>query len=141
STAIFWRMNAAAGDAVIAPLYLVLKERGVDFRFFHAVREVTLDDAGGIAEVAVGRQVTIEPLPGESGYQPLVDVDGLPCWPSEPDYRQIKEAEQLRERHIDLESFWTDWKDVGSEPLRRGDDFDLVVWGASLPTLELVAPS
>lgn len=139
-TAIFWRMNAAAGDVVIAPLYLVLKARGVEFRFFEAVRELKLDDTGAISELRVGRQVTVRPREGETGYCPLVNVEGLPCWPTEPDYDQIEEADRLRERDVNLESFWTDWEDVGSQDLRRGEDFHLIVWGASLPTLALTAP-
>ena len=33
--AIFWKMHAGMGDTVFAPMYEVLKKRGVAFRFFH----------------------------------------------------------------------------------------------------------
>jgi uncharacterized protein with NAD-binding domain and iron-sulfur cluster len=141
ATAIFWRMNAGAGDTVIAPLYLVLKDRGVEFRFFHKVREVRTDSDGAVTEVEIGRQVTVQPKPGESGYDPLVDVGGLPCWPSEPEYAQIVQAAELKRREVDLESYWTDWHDVERESLLRGGDFDVLVWGASLAALPPLAPS
>jgi uncharacterized protein with NAD-binding domain and iron-sulfur cluster len=37
--AIYWKMQAGMGDAVIAPLYLALKQRGVKFEFFHRVKK------------------------------------------------------------------------------------------------------
>ena len=40
--AFFWRMNAGMGDVVFAPLYQVLKRRGVRFEFFHRLRNVGL---------------------------------------------------------------------------------------------------
>src|SRR5438034_4182208 len=44
---VLWRMQAGMGDAVIAPLYEVLKERKVEFAFFHAVEEVRPSADGG----------------------------------------------------------------------------------------------
>ena len=38
--ALFWRMSAGMGDIVFAPLYQVLKQRGVRFEFFHRLRNV-----------------------------------------------------------------------------------------------------
>src|SRR5690606_33935978 len=35
----FWRMRAGMGDTVFAPLYEVLRDRGVRFRFFHRVEQ------------------------------------------------------------------------------------------------------
>ena len=35
--ALFWQAQAGAADTVFAPLYQVLKARGVQFRFFHRV--------------------------------------------------------------------------------------------------------
>ncbi len=39
---LFWRMSAGMGDIVFAPLYQVLKHRGVRFEFFHRLRNVGL---------------------------------------------------------------------------------------------------
>ena len=42
--ALFWKMTAGMGDVVIAPLYQVLRRRGVRFEFFHRVDGLHLDD-------------------------------------------------------------------------------------------------
>jgi hypothetical protein len=36
--ALMWKMQAGMGDVVFAPLYEVLRRRGVQFRFFHRVK-------------------------------------------------------------------------------------------------------
>jgi len=60
----------------MTPLYLALKNRGVQFEFFQRVRSPHLaDDGRQVAAIRVARQVTLK---GED-YQPLVDVAGLPC--------------------------------------------------------------
>jgi hypothetical protein len=40
-----------------------------------------------------------------------VDVKGLACWPSAPDYAQIDPAQAalLQEKDVNLESYWSDW--------------------------------
>ena len=40
--AMFWKMQAGMGDVVFAPLYQVLRRRGVRFRFFHRVTALRL---------------------------------------------------------------------------------------------------
>jgi uncharacterized protein with NAD-binding domain and iron-sulfur cluster len=37
---LFWRMNSGMGDAIFAPLYRVLAQRGVQFRFHHRLHDV-----------------------------------------------------------------------------------------------------
>ena len=49
----------------------------------------------------------------------VVTVGDLPCWSSEPNYDQIVEGDELREKHINLESFWTPWKNVATKTLQR----------------------
>jgi uncharacterized protein with NAD-binding domain and iron-sulfur cluster len=132
--AIFWKMQAGMGDTIFGPLYEVLCRRGVEFRFFHDVKQLKLDsDKKGVAEIEIGRQVTLNKGPGS--YNPLVDVNGLPCWPAEPCYDQIAEGDELKRRAIDLESFWTPWKDVAKVTLKAGEDFDVVVFGISLASI------
>ena len=67
-------------------------------------------------------------------YEPLVEVHELACWPSEPDWDQIVDGEELRRRGVNLE-----WEPnpLGREPRRlvRGEDFDIAVLGISVAAL------
>jgi hypothetical protein len=60
------------------------------------------------------------------GYEPLVDVGGLPCWPNEPIWNRLQGGENLREAGVDFEA---DLNPLGHEPirLRLGADFDQAV--------------
>jgi len=118
--AIFWEMTAGMGDVVFAPLYEILKKRGVQFRFFHRVDGLELaDDKRNIERIVVVEQARV---PG-GNYEPFIypyqdrasavpgpganpqsrrDQDaehdkGPPCWPSEPNYGQILRGEVLRQ--------------------------------------------
>ncbi len=133
--AVYWRMQAGMGDTIFAPLYEVLKKRGVLFRFFHKVTALHVSDDGqSIAAIDMARQATLKT--GE--YEPLVQVRRLPCWPSEPLYDQLVEGEELRRREINLESNWTDWQNVEQKTLVRGVDFDQVVFGISIGAVPLL---
>ncbi len=135
--AIMWKMQAGMGDAVFAPLYEVLRKRGVQFHFFHRVKNLGLSpDKQAIATIRIGRQVTLK----QPEYEPLVTVKGLLCWPNRPLYDQIQRGEELREQGINLESSWTTWQDAEELTLRSGQDFDLVVLGISLGALPHVCP-
>jgi len=124
--AIFWRMLAGMGEAVMAPLYEALARRGVEFRFFHRLDGLHLAaDLASIAAIDIGVQADVRGGPG--AYQPLVRFGGLPCWPDAP------LAEQLTAPAApDLESFWSAAPDVGSTVLRVGEDFDIAVLAVSL---------
>jgi uncharacterized protein with NAD-binding domain and iron-sulfur cluster len=141
--AIFWKMQAGMGDTVFAPLYLVLKARGVQFKFFQKVENLGLSaDGTSIATIDVGEQVTLKS--GE--YEPLYPVKDLPSWPDEPFYDQIVQGEQLKAEGIDLEDPWAPWNPVNRYTLRAGQDFDIVVLATSLAPLaelcrELIAVS
>lgn len=136
--ALFMKMQAGMGDTIFAPLYLVLKNRGVKFRFFHRLREVVpSDDGRTIDELRIGVQATTPP--GRE-YDPLVNVNDLECWPSRPFFNQLEQGEQLQHPYIDLEDYNAPWEDVASLTLRRGTDFDLAVFGLSLGAVPLVCP-
>jgi len=137
--AIFWKMQAGMGDVVFTPIYQVLKARGVRFEFFHRVKDLGLSaNKKAVHTVTLGRQVTLK----GSEYNPLVDIKGLPCWPSEPVYEQIvdSEAAELKAEKINLESFFTPWKDRQDIVLKAGEDFDEVVFGISLGSVPYVCP-
>jgi uncharacterized protein with NAD-binding domain and iron-sulfur cluster len=135
--AIFWKMQAGMGDTIFAPIYQVLQKRGVKIKFFHRVKNLDLSsDKNAIAQITLGRQVTLK----NGKYEPLYDVKGLPCWPSEPFYEQILEGAELQAKRINLESFWTPWQDVEELTLERGKDFDLVLFGISLASIPYLCP-
>ena len=135
---LFWRMSAGMGDVVFAPLYQVLKSRGVKFAFFHRLRNVGLSKAGEPgtpyvtdlefdvqARVKYGRE-----------YEPLVDVNNVPSWPSQPLFAQLVSGDSLSGR--DFESGW-DRRRAGVKTLKVGQDFDAVVLGVSVASLPEVA--
>jgi len=127
--ALMWWMNAGMGETIMSPLYLVLKSRGVKFRFFHKVKALHLSaDAHRIDSVDLEIQATMK-----NEYNPLFrGVDGIPVWPTEPLWDQVVEADEIRKSlNPDLESWWTDWHGQPAS-LTRGEDFDLVVLGISL---------
>ncbi|RKG60069.1 hypothetical protein D7V80_36555 [Corallococcus sp. CA054B] len=132
-----WKFRAGMGDILFAPLYEVLRARGVKFEFFQRVQSLGLTpDRSRVGSIQLLQQVK---LTGPE-YQPLIRIkleDGkqLPCWPSEPDWKQLVDGEALREKLADqgltLESAWCA-QQVGERTLRLNEDFDLVVFGISL---------
>lgn len=134
--AIFYKMNAGMGDTIFAPYFKALAQRGVKFKFFHKVQNLKLNaQAQGIQTIQIDRQATVH----NGAYNPFVSVKGLDCWPSEPDYTQLKEGKELQARNIDLESSWSDWQPVEKLTLERGVDFDEVILGISLGALPYIA--
>jgi uncharacterized protein with NAD-binding domain and iron-sulfur cluster len=132
----FWRMQAGMGDVVFAPFYQVLEARGVRFEFFHRLENVRLAPPERLQD---GESPYVESLEfdvqaeirGGRAYRPLVDVGGVPCWPSAPDWGQLVDGERLLREGWNFESFW-DRRRLGTKTLRVSDDFDLVVLGVGL---------
>ena len=143
SGALFWRMQAGMGEVIFAPLYEVLRKRGVEFQFFHRVDALRLSaDGRSIAAIDVGIQAEL--ADGVDAYDPLIRVKGLPCWPDAPLGAELRATAALH--GVDLESFWSPRRDVGQRTLEVGKDFDTVVFGISLGMVphvcdELVAAS
>jgi uncharacterized protein with NAD-binding domain and iron-sulfur cluster len=135
---IFYKMAAGMGDIVFAPLYEALSRRGVRFELFHRLENVSM--AGWDREPYVrALELTVQarPRPGAT-YRPLVDVERLPCWPSEPDWAQLEDGEALRRRGARLEA-QDDPTRAGRRELLVDRDFDFVVLGVGLATLPVVA--
>ena len=120
--ALFWKMRAGMGDCVFAPFYEVLKRRGVRFEFFHRLENVKLAAA---EKLAPGERPYVEALEfdvqakikGGGEYQPLVDVTGVPCWPSMPDFAQLVDGERMQQEGWRFESHW-DRRKVETKTLR-----------------------
>jgi uncharacterized protein with NAD-binding domain and iron-sulfur cluster len=122
------------GDVVFAPFYEVLRKRGVTFRFFHRLRNVRISKSLTRSErphvEALDFDVQAETIDGVE-YQPLIDVHGVPCWPSQPDFRQLVDGRRLEREQRDFESHW-DQRKARSRTLRVTDDFDCVVLAVGL---------
>ncbi|WP_417731786.1 NAD(P)-binding protein [Rosistilla oblonga] len=145
---LIYKMRAGMGDIIFSPLYLMLKNRGVEFKFFHRLDTVSLSpDKSHVASVSIDRQVDLE----TPQYDPLTWIKGVPCWPSEPMYerddgtRQIPLAQQqaiqaLAEEHPGLEpleSAYSPWASQEKLELRHGTDFDKIVLAVALGALPL----
>jgi len=132
--AIFWEMQAGMGDVVFGPMYRVLRDRGVKFEFFQRVTNLGVRD-GVVDHIDLAVQATTK---DGREYDPLVRVNGVHAWPAHPRYEQLVEGDELREKNIDLESFWTDWTGT-PRTLQRGTDFDDVILGISLGAFQHIA--
>jgi uncharacterized protein with NAD-binding domain and iron-sulfur cluster len=140
-----YRFAAGTADTCYAPMYQVLKARGVKFKLFHRVQSITACDDPGqpISEIKIARQVDISAAQqAAGGYDPLIDVKGLPCWPQTPLYDQLDpaQAQYLKDHDINLECPPADFPDAGQEILTRGQDFDLVILGISIAALPHICP-
>jgi uncharacterized protein with NAD-binding domain and iron-sulfur cluster len=148
---VMWKMQAGMGDVIFAPIYELLKSRGVKFEFFNQVDSLlpSTDTLGNhvVDEIKITQQVTLV----DDDYQPFVFVKGLPCWPAKPLLDQVvpEQAQLIKDHNINLESFWTDWPEVyqnafgqplPTKTLRKGVDFDKVIFGISVAALEHLCP-
>ncbi len=134
--AIYYRMMAGMGDVIFGPIYEVLKKRGVKFKYFHKVKNLKLSaDKSHIAEVEMEEQVKIK---GDKEYEPLYDVKGLPCWPSEPFFDQLVNGEEIEEKGIDLESYYNGWDKGHHYSLKYGEDYDKIIFGISIGAIPFI---
>ncbi|MCB9107269.1 MAG: NAD(P)-binding protein [Anaerolineales bacterium] len=125
--ALIWKMQAGMGDTVFTPLYRVLQKRGVKFKFFHRVKGLHLaDDKQSIEAITIGVQAKLKNP--DLGYQPLIDIKGLECWPSTPFYDQLVDGDTLKQ--VNFEDWCT--ADIEELQLKAGVDFDQVVLGISI---------
>jgi uncharacterized protein with NAD-binding domain and iron-sulfur cluster len=137
---VVYQMQAGMGDTVFTPFYEVLKRRGVKFEFFSRAGELALSaDGKSVAGLAIHRQVKLK-----NGYDPLVMVKDLPCWPSEPLYDQIVDGDKLKASGADLSHYntggtWAEQPDPTI--LTAGVEFDHIVLAAALPSLPQICPT
>jgi uncharacterized protein with NAD-binding domain and iron-sulfur cluster len=131
---LFYRMAAGTGETIFAPLYLVLKRRGVDFRFFHRLDRLELDRDGVLAKVHLTRQAKTK----SADYLPLIDLriagGRLPCWRAQPDWAQLEDGDLLSRSGVDLESTAR----VPGESSFAIDDFDAVILAVPVGALRTI---
>jgi uncharacterized protein with NAD-binding domain and iron-sulfur cluster len=138
-----WTFEAGTGETVIAPLYHVLKDRGVRFEFFHKVTALRLaEDGKGVKSVEVDIQAT--PNDKVKGYDPLTPVGKLLCWPNRPLFGQLEDGDSLEATYsalakdrLDMESYWSP-VEYRPDVLTRGRDFDTVVFALSIGAAPIV---
>lgn len=132
-----YRFASGTGETVISPLYQCLKERGVNFHFFHKIKELELDESGhSIAKVKIEIQDRIKQGMGE--YNPVDIIDGWYTWPSEPKFEYLEHGDEIKSKNIDLESYWADWRGVEESVLVQGKDFDKVVLALSIGAIPII---
>jgi uncharacterized protein with NAD-binding domain and iron-sulfur cluster len=118
--AVAWELQAGAGEVIVFPLFEVLKDRGVEFRFFHKLTDVGISpDGRSVASLHFDVQAI--PKPGYEWTVPVGDV--LYGWSSQPDWAHL---DVPANGCVDFESFWCNER-VGTDVKKRGDDFDDVV--------------
>ncbi len=141
---LFWRLRAGMGDVVFAPLYELLRRRGVRFQFFHKLTNVQIPSGPPIQP---GDRCHVEALDfdvqadilEDLEYSPLIRVGDRPCWPSQPDLDQLVGGDRLRLEPRDFESHW-DRSFTSRRRLEVKRDFDAVVLGVSIGAVPHVCP-
>lgn len=139
---VMWRMQAGMGDTVFMPIYQYLNQNfpeNVHFSFFHKATNLKLSkDKTKVEEIEFDRMIDL--AKNVDTYNPIINVKGLDCWPSEPLYEQLnssqaKKAQEFKDKKgIGFESDWAGWK--GTKVTKKiGQDFDEVIIGASLSAL------
>ncbi|MFN8491621.1 MAG: NAD(P)-binding protein [Caldilineaceae bacterium] len=142
--AFAWKMQAGMGDTVFTPFYQVLKQapRNVKFKFFHAVSNLGLSaDKKMIETITMIPQVALKKAKDDPAaeYDPLIEVNQLACWPSEPCWDQLEIDEATRTRLAqEGKTFENTLNPLELAPLtlRKGQDFDLIVLGIPVAALK-----
>lgn len=136
---VAWLMQAGMGDVVVAPIYEVLRQRGVAIRYFRRTDRLELSpDKKTVDRVHLARQVDL--VSDDYDAMIKVPVEGttrhMLAWPDQPRWDQIKNGAAIKQAcdatQSSLESHWCPVPPVGAEKLERGRDFDLVVLGISI---------
>lgn len=142
---VMWKMQAGMGDVVFTPYYEILKRRGVKFHFFNRVDNLVCED-NSIQAIEITEQTKLKE--GINEYDPLVNVNGLHCWPSAPNYEQLDplQVAMLKDNNINLEHFWSNWEQIyqtkfntplPTKRLEKGIDFDKVIFGLSIGSVPM----
>ncbi len=127
-----WRMKAGMGDVIFAPAFRLLEHWGVKIVFFRRVQELQLSaDKKRVEKIHMWRQADLKSRP----YKPLVNVKNYSCWPSAPDWSQIKNGGSISTSGCNFEDTWCT-HNTGTETLDlTRDDFHSVI--VTIPPLAL----
>ncbi|MGE0729936.1 MAG: NAD(P)-binding protein [Acidimicrobiia bacterium] len=127
-----YRMASSMGEVAIAPMYDLLRDRGVHVGFFRDLRAVHLDGAGDLASVELHEQADV-PV---DGYDPFrwTGPDGGHFWSIEPDWSQI-DLDPSTVTADALENGLPVRPDEPRRTLRVGHDVDHVLLCVPIPVL------
>jgi uncharacterized protein with NAD-binding domain and iron-sulfur cluster len=125
--AFAFEMQSGMGEVVVTPIYRVLKQRGVNFQFFHKLKGIELNPGkDGIACLHFYQQLSLL----NRTYDPTIPPDpcngNLECWPDQPRWKQITDGDKIAQLRLDFESYWCAYN-VGEVTLRQGQEFDTAV--------------
>lgn len=132
--AFFWKMRSGMGDVVFAPMYRMLRAKGVRFEFFHRLHEVSVHRSADNMpyEAYVDKLVFERQLVAEE-YEPL---DARGCWPGRPLGREDLTDQQCAE----LEWGWSESNaEARQVTLKVNQHFDMVVLAVPVDVLRLTA--
>jgi uncharacterized protein with NAD-binding domain and iron-sulfur cluster len=118
--AVAWELQAGAGEVIVFPLFDVLKQRGVEFRFFHKLTDIRVSPDGRSVD-SLHFDVQARPQPGYQWTMPF--GHGLYGWSSQPDWLHL---DIPPDGCVDFESFWCNER-VDTDVKTRGRDFHDVV--------------
>ncbi|HTU56787.1 MAG TPA: hypothetical protein VMF89_00105, partial [Polyangiales bacterium] len=134
--AAYYKMRGGMGDTVFAPLYRVLRRRGVKFAFFHRVTAYRLDPETRTRVTKIEVDVQAKSR-AEQPYEPLITTTASkPClaFPSTPLVEQLEAAGDLSR----TDSYY-DSTVAQRRTLELGVDFDIVVAATPIETLHHIA--
>jgi hypothetical protein len=136
---MYFKMRSGMGDIIVAPLYRVLRARGVQFRFYHRVTDLIPghNDAGRpcVERVRFERLVDSEPV------EPVSTLHGVLTWPALPPREPFaSDAEHADACHADR-YFYAPRTERQTLDLHAGSDFDHVVFAIPVGAIPYVAPS
>jgi len=131
--AVAYRLTAGAGEALVAPLYALLRERGVRFRPFLRLESVEVNPSDrSLAKLRFVRQAR-----PSGDYDPLVQRrGGLLGLAHDPDWSQLRDGASLAERGVDFYSRFADRGEAGECVLEKDRDFDDVILALPLGSLK-----
>ncbi len=135
--AFFFKATAGFGDTLFTPIYELLSRRGVRFRFFHQVTALEpTQDGTTIGAIVLNEQAALQA--GLDEYQPLVDVNGIRCWPNAPVWDQLADGASLQAWNVNFETDVAQPASAAKLRLVCGRDFDHVILGIPVGALRSI---
>lgn len=121
---VFVHMNGSMGEIVFAPLYEVLKSRGVKFQFFHELKGAECSALSGeIVSLEFAQQANLK----NQHYNPVFEFKGRHVWPEGPLVDQLENEQPIFGQ--DAEDRFESGSTLDAPKVSKmlGQDFDVVI--------------